>query len=81
MCKVYITNNKELSDLEQETLESKFRKKPHAKHKTVFCQETRSLIIAANYKTSWRSTKKAIKMMQSIYKPSFIEVTNMRQVA
>lgn len=82
MCNQNLKSYKNMTDLERETLASKFRKKPDAKHKVIFCRETRSLILAANYKTPLRSTQKAIQFMKNIYSPSELSVVAMpRMVA
>ena len=77
MCKTYITNHKELSDLEQETLAAKFRKPSKSLHRAVFCRETRALVLAAPYNVSGRKTKQAIQGMLNLYKPSMLEVVSM----
>ena len=79
--KKYITSRSELSDLERETLNAKFRKHPNAKHKVVFCRDDRTMVIAAAYDTPLSSTKKAIQFMCSLYKPEMVELVSMPRAA
>ena len=77
MCSQTLKSFKDMTDLERETLEKKFRKFPNAKHKTDFCRDKRVLVIAAAYKTPLTSTKLAVQLMINAYKPNHIIVTSM----
>lgn len=82
MCKVYITHEQELSHLEREAIQAKFRKDPKKKHKVTFCRENRSMVIAARFDTPMMATEKAITFMRSLYDPIMVEVVSMpRMVA
>lgn len=77
MCNQELKSFKDMTDLERETLEKKFRQFPQAKHKTDFCRDKRVLVIAAAYSTPLESTKRALQLMVNAYKPNQIIVTSM----
>lgn len=71
----------DMTALEKETLQKKFRQFPNALHKTDFCRDSRLLVIAAAYTTSLTSTRRAVQLMVNAYKPDDIILTAMPRVA
>lgn len=77
MPSIKIEKFKNMTDLEREAINAKFREKPGNKHRAVFCRDTRSLVIAASYSTPLRSTQLAIQGMINLYAPSMVIITSM----
>lgn len=80
MPSISIEKFKNMTDLERETINAKFREKPTNKHRVVFCRDTRTLVIAANYRTPLTSTQRAIQGMINLYAPSSVRVTSIPMV-
>lgn len=74
MCKTYITNHRELSDLEREAIASKFRQPSRSTHRAIFHQGSKTMTLAAPYNAPLQKTRQAVQGLVNLYKPQWVEI-------